>query len=169
MKKAGAMNRILLVTCMIFGQTVYAAGPCDAAKFHEFDFWIGNWSVSLADGTLAGQNAITANQGGCVLIENWKGAQGSTGQSMNYYDAFSDSWRQLWISPGVQIDYRGGLKDGSMHLVGRIHYLQNGDEFPFRGTWTLQPDGRVRQFFEESREEGKWNTWFEGFYSRVKQ
>ena len=165
MKKVIGRNSLLVLVCLSIVQGVSADGPCDAAKFHDFDFWIGNWSVAIADGTHAGQNTITVEQGGCVLVENWKGAKGGTGQSMNYFDTFSNSWRQLWISPGVQIDYHGGLVDGSMHLVGRIHYLANGDEFPFRGTWTLLPDGRVRQFFEESREEGKWNTWFEGFYT----
>ena len=37
----------------------------------------------------------------------------------------------------------------------------------FRGTWTLLEDGRVRQFFEQSADQGKsWQAWFEGFYKR---
>jgi len=29
------------------------------------------------------------------------------------------------------------------------------------------PDGRVRQFFEQSTDGGEtWTTWFEGFYTR---
>ena len=31
----------------------------------------------------------------------------------------------------------------------------------------LLEDGRVRQFFEEARAPDQWQTWFEGFYSRV--
>lgn len=35
------------------------------------------------------------------------------------------------------------------------------------GDWEVRlADGRVRQYFEESREPGVWQPWFEGFYSR---
>jgi hypothetical protein len=38
---------------------------------------------------------------------------------------------------------------------------------PFRGLWTPLPDGRVRQFFEQSNDGGEtWVPWFEGFYTR---
>jgi hypothetical protein len=34
--------------------------------------------------------------------------------------------------------------------------------------WTPLADGRVRQFFEQSDDDGtNWTPWFEGFYSRV--
>lgn len=33
--------------------------------------------------------------------------------------------------------------------------------------WKLLEDGRVRQFFEEQDEQGEWQVWFEGFYSRT--
>lgn len=36
----------------------------------------------------------------------------------------------------------------------------------FRGRWSRLDDGRIRQFFEEKGEDGAWNAWFEGFYSR---
>jgi len=46
--------------------------------------------------------------------------------------------------------------------------VSNGVTAPFRGLWTPQPDGRVRQFFEQSDDGGKtWKPWFEGFYTRV--
>jgi hypothetical protein len=33
--------------------------------------------------------------------------------------------------------------------------------------WTPMMDGRVRQFFEEQDATGKWQVWFDGYYSRV--
>jgi hypothetical protein len=144
--------------------------PCEAQpKFREFDFWVGEWDVHTADGRLAGRNVIESSHRGCVLIENWTGAGGSTGTSMNYYDAAAGEWVQVWTdASGSQITIRGGLTDAGMLLEGQIHYTATGTTAPFRGLWTPQSDGRVRQFFEQSNDEGKsWVPWFEGYYSRV--
>jgi hypothetical protein len=144
--------------------------PCEAQpKFREFDFWVGEWDVHTADGKLAGRNVIESSHRGCVLIENWTGAGGSTGTSMNYYDAAAGEWVQVWTDAGgSQITIRGGLTDAGMLLEGQIHYAATGTTTPFRGLWTPQSDGRVRQFFEQSNDAGKsWVPWFEGYYSRV--
>ena len=145
------------------------ASPCQVDDgFREFDFWIGEWEVRDGEGTLQGENSITAEQGGCVLIENWRGAQGSTGMSINYLDKRTNEWVQVWhAASGYLIDIRGGLTDDGMLLRGTIHYIANGQTAPFRGLWTPLPDGRVRQYFEQSSDDGEtWQPWFEGFYSR---
>ncbi len=143
--------------------------PCETdARFAEFDFWVGTWDVHDAEGNFAGTNTITREQSGCVLIENWSGVQGGTGMSINYLDKVDDEWVQVWhAASGYQIDIRGGLTDDGMLLTGTIHYINNGTTAPFRGLWTELPDGRVRQFFEQSADGGEtWATWFEGFYTR---
>ena len=72
------------------------------------------------------------------------------------------------LGESSEIDIRGGLEDGAMRLEGTVLYLQNGQRFPFRGTWTPQPDGVVRQHFEQSTDEGQtWTTWFDGYYHRA--
>ena len=138
-------------------------------KFREFDFWIGTWDVHTADGKFAGRNVIESSQRGCVLIENWAGTGGSTGISINYFDAAAEEWVQVWTDAGGgQIAIRGGLTDAGMLLEGLIHYVSTGITAPFRGLWTAQPDGRVRQFFEQSNDGGEtWEPWFEGYYSRA--
>ena len=144
--------------------------PCETdERFAEFDFWVGEWDVHDAAGTFAGNNRISRAQAGCVLIENWSGAQGSTGMSINYLDKASNEWVQIWHSAGgYQIDIRGGLTDEGMLLTGTIHYISNGTTAPFRGLWTELPDGRVRQYFEQSNDGGEsWTPWFEGFYTRT--
>jgi len=68
---------------------------------------------------------------------------------------------------GSQINIRGGLTADGMLLAGTIHTVGNDTTQPFRGLWTALPDGRVRQFFEISTDEGKtWVTWFDGYYTR---
>ncbi|MDH5345494.1 MAG: hypothetical protein OEW59_06995 [Gammaproteobacteria bacterium] len=145
------------------------AAPCSAdAGFGQFDFWLGEWDVHLADGSVAGGNVITREEAGCVLIERWTGASGGTGMSVNYVDKITNEWVQVWNSaPGVQINIRGGLTDAGMALEGTIHYVGNGTTAPFRGLWTPMNDGRVRQYFEQSNDGGEtWTPWFEGFYTR---
>lgn len=145
------------------------AFPCEHDElFSAFDFWVGEWDVHVAGGAFAGSNRIERAQRGCVLIENWSSATGGTGTSINYLDKTSDQWVQIWNDAGgSQINIRGGMTDDGMLLTGTIHYVANGTTAPFRGLWTPLPDGRVRQFFEQSSDEGEtWTPWFEGFYTR---
>jgi hypothetical protein len=137
-------------------------------KFNDFDFWLGAWNVYSNDGTrqLQGSNSITKLHNNCLVMENWISARGTTGSSMNYYDAVTDQWRQLWVADGYSIDYAGGLNDtGSMVLRGRINYYATGRSQAFRGTWTPGADGSVRQLFEQQDlESGEWSVWFDGLY-----
>lgn len=137
-------------------------------RFGQFDFWLGEWDVQLADGTYAGANSISRAQQGCVLIEKWSGVSGGTGMSINYLEGASGQWVQIWnAAGGTQIAIRGGMTDAGMLLVGKIHTVSNSTTADFRGLWTLLPDGRVRQFFEQSGDGGvTWAPWFEGFYTR---
>jgi hypothetical protein len=125
--------------------------------------------VHDAQGIYQGSNRISLREGGCYLLEEWTGASGSSGSSINYYDAARERWVQHWVSQdGTQIQIEGGLgEDGSMRLDGRIFYLANGQQADFRGRWTPLADGRVRQVFEQSTDDGRtWAPWFEGFYTR---
>ena len=143
--------------------------PCeDDARFSEFDFWVGEWDVHVASGTLAGSNVITSPYRTCVLIEEWTSATGGGGMSINYLEHTSGEWVQVWNdASGNQINIRGGLTDEGMLLVGTIHYVASDTTAPFRGLWTPLPDGRVRQFFEQyDAETDTWTPWFEGFYTR---
>ena len=145
------------------------AAPCQShQRFREFDFWVGDWEVRGADGTIQGENTISAEERGCVLVERWRGVQGSTGLSINYLDRVTDEWvPSRHAASGYQINIRGGMTDDGMLLRGTIHYIGTGQTAPFRGLWTPLPDGRVRQYFEQSNDDGEtWQPWFEGFYAR---
>lgn len=146
------------------------AYPCEHdERFGRFDFWVGTWDVHVADGRLAGHNRIEKDQRGCVLIEHWESVRGGGGMSINYFDAARDEWVQVWNdASGNQIDIRGGMTEDGMRLTGRIHYVATGQTADFRGLWTPLDDGRVRQFFEQSNDDGTtWTPWFEGFYTRA--
>jgi hypothetical protein len=145
------------------------AYPCQHMPgFRDFDFWIGEWDVAGANGIPAGRNSIQPAERGCVLIENWTNTAGGTGMSVNYLDKSTNEWVQVWNAEGgSQINVRGGLTNDGMAMEGTIHYISNGTTAPFRALWTALPDGRVRQYFEQSNDGGvTWVPWFEGFYTR---
>ncbi len=152
--------------------------PCmHEAVYRQFDFWLGRWEVygNLdKTGPLFGHNTISQSEQGCLIMEQWQGASGSTGTSMNYYDGLKQQWVQRWVSGGgTVIDYAGGLihtadEQQAMQLVGKIYYASTQQQpqiRDFRGTWTSLKDGVVQQFFEESVDGGKtWYAWFNGYY-----
>ena len=145
------------------------AYPCQYdAGFRDFDFWIGEWDVAVANGTPAGTSKVFAAERGCVLMEHWTNTGGGTGMSVNYLDKSTGQWVQIWNAEGgSQINIQGGLTDEGMLLEGYLHTVGAGTTVPFRGLWTLLPDGRVRQYFEQSTDDGEtWAPWFEGFYTR---
>jgi len=144
------------------------AAPCDEDIHRAFDFWLGHWRVESADGSLAGHNHIERAHSGCAVVEHWASARGNSGTSTNYYDPAKAAWVQNWIdASGSVIQLEGGLDaGGSMVLEGR-YVVPDGTVAMMRGTWTLLEDGRVRQLFETSTDEGAtWKPWFEGFYIR---
>ena len=147
-----------------------SATPCaDTDAYSEFDFWLGSWTVHLADGTEVGKNVINKEKGGYAVVERWTSSRGNTGVSLNYYHPEANEWVQHWVGgDGSLITIRGGMNSGSMILEGTIHYVGRDQTNALRGTWTPLDDGRVRQYFEESTDGGAtWTEWFEGFYTRM--
>ena len=143
-------------------------GPCAGEAYRAFDFWLGEWRVTVPTGQLAGHNSITVSQQGCLLEERWQGVQGASGQSYNYYDTTTEKWSQLWVSPGVVIDISGGLEGSVMVLKGQISYQQNETTLDFIGRWTPNEDGTVTQEFEQWNPETEtWDNWFTGIYTKT--
>ena len=160
---------VLFAAGLACAQSQAAQYPCEEdERFAEFDFWVGDWDVHVANGTYAGSNSITSDYRKCVLVEDYESASGFIGMSINYLDHQTGEWVQIWNdASGSQINIRGGLTDDGMLLVGTIHYIGTNSTVPFRGLWTPLPDGRVRQFFEQyDAAQESWVTWFEGFYTR---
>mgnify|MGYP001547398145 FL=1 len=160
----------LFVAGSVCAQAPAPQFPCEEdERFSQFNFWVGQWEVHLADGTFQGTNSITSDYRNCVLVEDYATPTGFVGMSINYLDHQAGEWVQIWSDgSGSKINIRGGLTDDGMRLVGTIHYIGNDTTLPFRGTWTPLEDGRVRQFFEQYNEQTEtWDTWFEGFYTRT--
>ncbi len=142
-----------------------AGHPCESdPRYRAFDFWLGEWDV-YAGGQRVGNNHIDQVAHGCALLENWTGAGGGGGKSLNYLDPSDGKWRQNWVGDGGEVIlYQGGLQDGAMRMTGETR-LPNGKTQLARGAWTPRPDGAVRQLLETSTDGGKtWKVAFDGVY-----
>jgi len=130
------------------------APACAGPEYHQFDFWVGGWSVG---GARSDSKRLV---GGCLIEENWFDRE--TGTSFNMYDPRSMRWTQIWIDTN---DYRaflqGGITNGDM-------LLQDPRVGPgLRITWTPLPGTRVRQLAESSSNGGvTWNTLYDLTYIR---
>jgi hypothetical protein len=165
-------RKVLLLSILITilsVPTLANQAPCLSDKnYQAFDFWLGDWQVTDAQGVIQGSNQITKSEDSCLIHEHWTSALGNKGYSLNYYNPVTRLWAQRWVSAGSVIEYTGTSEQpGVMTLKGKIYYQQNGLTADFKGTWTLLEDGRVRQLFQQYDDKTKqWNVWFEGFYSK---
>jgi len=143
----------------------------DVPGFHELDFWLGEWVVTVGD-QLAGTNRITPILDGCAVREQWSGAGGGRGESLFYFLPATGEWKQVWVT--ARATAPGGVKE--KHLIERL----DGGALRFQGT-IAKPDGssyfdrttltplegdRVRQVIEVSRDGVEWTTGFDAIYAR---
>ena len=162
---------ILLVLPLLVMMDAYGQSPplsCESNEINrQFDFWIGEWEVTTLAGQKAGENKISRAEKGCLLIERWTSAGGGTGQSYNYYDPAAEAWKQVWVDAGGNLGYfTGGLEGEAMVLKGEW-ISPDGSKILLNGTWTPLEDGRVRQHFVQSTDNGdNWSTWFDGYYTK---
>ncbi len=161
-----------LMVCHALAQSPPTSAPCSAAEHRQFDFWIGRWQVFTPDGKKAGENTIEAIDGGCALIERWRGSGGFTGTSLNRWNPQARQWQQQWVdNQGGWLQLAGGLDGSSMLLAASAPDPKKPEvTLAQRIRWTLLPDGAVRQHWQTSRDEGaSWTTAFDGRYVRVQE
>lgn len=157
-----------LMPLLAFSTLVAQQPTHTAPEQRQFDFWVGRWEVRDKAGALQGRNVVEALLGGKVLQEHWQGEKGGGGTSLNAYLPGKKKWHQTWVDDqGNVLDLEGGLEGTSMVLRGET--TPKGGRQLECITWTPLPDGRVRQFWQQSLDGGAtWKTAFEGFYSRVR-
>jgi hypothetical protein len=128
-----------------------------------FDFWVGSWKVSGPAGRQIGENRIEKLLDGCVLLENWKDAQGREGKSWNYWHDPSKTWKQFWV------DAAGRVTEYVVSVTATGIRFEAEDPGLVRTmTFTRRDDGSVEQKIEVSKDGRKtWSTGFVGIYRRA--
>lgn len=172
MMRRSAVLLLCFFSCLpVTARTQSAPPGCTTPMHRQFDFWIGEWTVTdSARATVMGRNSVTLEDSGCTIHEHWvaAGSFPNTGQSLNAFDAAARQWSQDWIGSGGDVLHlRGSLKDGAMVLEGDGPG-PNGTTLKQRVTWTPKHDGRVRQCWETSADGGRsWRVSFDGWYART--
>jgi hypothetical protein len=140
---------------------------CAQPHYHDFDFWLGSWTVRDVKGKVVGRNDVTRTIANCVVQEHWYGARGGIGSSFNIWNVESGKWHQTWVdNSGGLLLLDGGLVRGSMVLGGTMPDRKAGKVLNVV-RWTPLPDGRVRQHWTASSDGGKtWQDVFDGYYSK---
>ena len=143
-----------------------ARPTCDATEHRQFDFWLGDWTVTEG-GQPAGRNEIRADLSGCALFESWTSVNRSRGRSVSFYDRARRHWHQTWID-----DRGGALELDGAWTGGRMVLSQESGEPTARTvnriTWTPNADGSVRQHWEVRKSgAAAWETVFDGLYRRA--
>ena len=166
------MTPVLLAAFLLAPQSPPAkpkTPPCTAVEHRQFDFWIGEWDVTLPNGKPAGQNRITSILGGCVLHESWKSARGANeGESFNIYGP-DGRWHQTWVdNGGTLLNLAGGVRDGAM-VMSEETRDREGRLTLNEIRWEKLPSGQVRQHWRTSTDGGAtWSDAFVGIYTRMK-
>ncbi len=102
-----------------------------------------------------------------MILENWSGAGGGSGKSLNIFDATDRKWHQTWVdAQGTFTEYKHGeYKDGKLSYVAE--QLRGGHKTLLRMTFYNLDSNRVRQFGETSNDGGQtWQTGFDLIYHR---
>ncbi len=147
-----------------------AAHPCETSpQSRQFDFWVGSWEVRTPDGQLAGTNQIQRILAGCALLENWKGAKGMSGKSINTFNQYKGKWQQTWVDDAGDITefVDGEYKDQVMRFQAETKSAGGKTVLRHLSFFNLGAD-KVRQFSEQSIDGGKtWSAEYDLTYTRV--
>jgi hypothetical protein len=135
------------------------AAPCADAAHHQFDFWAGRWDVYDKSGKMVGHSLIEPVYG-CGIRENWMPLTNNPGGSLSIYVPGEKRWEQFWIdSSGSRATFTGGWNGSAMVITGKW-----GDPL-VRMTYSKNADGSVRQFGEQSTDDGQsWKVSFDFTY-----
>jgi hypothetical protein len=89
---------------------------------HQFDFWLGDWDLTWADGG-AGSNNITRILNGHVIQERFSASPTSPndtplhGLSLSMFDPAIGQWRQTWVDNcGNYLTFAGASAEGRLTL-----------------------------------------------------
>jgi len=172
--KASAMKNYLLLCFCFFGlpgPLLQAQNPCNSVNHAQFDFWLGDWEVyhTQAD-TIVGHNVIDKILNGCVVQENWTGATGFKGKSLNTFNRVDSTWNQVWVDvSGATYHFKGKLVQSAMKMQGQT-IGSNGQTVLFEMSYTPDKNaGNVRQLWKQSIDNGEnWVVIFDGIYKKKK-
>lgn len=170
MKRFAVATALLATTALALPAQRPAPPPpaCDAPAFHALDFWVGEWEVSNAAGNVIAKSSIGRSHAGCSITEHWMPFQGPDGESISWYTAGDSTWHQQWVGGGGWIARLAGWAHHDTVTIVETESSLPATAGKNRISYTLLPDGRVKQWQDNSTDGGKtWTGQFVGYYRKT--
>src|SRR5271166_1152942 len=111
---------------MLIGLTLPAtalaadAAPCASPENRQFDYWLGNWNIGAAGSSGNARSTVTLSLDKCLVVENWDGGRGHSGQNIFGYSADDKSWYGMFADNEgrVHVFTSGKVSSGSAEFEG---------------------------------------------------
>ncbi|MGB0049207.1 MAG: hypothetical protein WBP70_17300, partial [Terriglobales bacterium] len=145
-------------------------GSCATnAENRQLDYWLGDWKIGADGSSGNARSAVTLSLDKCLVVENWDGGRGHTGQNVFGYSADDKSWYGLFADNEgrVHVFTSGKVLSGTAEFEGTSRGA-NGESVLNRVKVTRLNPNKVEQTWEKSTDNGAtWNLAFRGEYSRA--
>lgn len=165
---------LLISIVLIFTATnAFAAAdsaPCATnPENRQFDYWLGNWKIGAPGSSGNAHSTVSLSLDKCLVVENWDGGRGHTGENIFGYSADDKSWYGMFADNEgrVHVFTSGKVETGSAEFEGTSHG-PNGETVLNRVKVVRVSPDKVEQIWEKSSDNGaSWNIVFRGEYSRA--
>ncbi|WP_448212378.1 hypothetical protein [Colwellia sp. MEBiC06753] len=163
------MFRLILSLVYFISISASATSSCSLAEYRQFDFWLGQWTVTNHSNNQISQSKISAINNGCGILEEYQTPSGYVGKSLNIYDKQRQLWHQTWIdNTGLLLQLEGKFSSGKMVLTGTTQDAE-GNSLLNQISWQQLTDGKVNQVWQVSKDNGQsWQLLFDGIYTKQK-
>jgi hypothetical protein len=146
------------------------ASPCAQAEFHQFDYWIGTWSVAGTNQKKSADVTVAPILSHCALSEHWATVQadrGHDGYGVSTFNQATQNWEYFWVaSNGYTSFWTGHFSENAMNFVAA---QPSPGAAPLR-QWVMKllPDGRIEETATSSQDDGKtWKIQYTLYWTRV--
>jgi hypothetical protein len=160
---------ILFVLAFTVNGLAADAGTCATnSENRQLDYWLGDWKVGAEGSSGNAHSNVSLSLNKCLVIENWDGGRGHTGQNILGYSADDKSWYGMFADNEgrVHVFTSGKVSAGTAQFVGSSRGA-NGETVLNRVKVTRLSANKVEQTWEKSDDQGNtWNIVFRGEYLR---
>lgn len=141
----------------------------ESTERRQFDFWLGDWSVSYPGATNPSASKVYLDLDKCMIVESWDGGKGHTGKNMFAYSADDKNWHGMFAdSQGRVHVFAGKVTPAAAEFVGTSR-SESGAEVLNRIKVIRIGTDKVQQTWEKSSDNGAtWTMEFRGEYTQKK-